>query len=401
VTELALSPGQRRMHLAAVTAALSVASLIYGLCLPLLSLVMHENGVDGTLIGLSAATQSLAIVFVAPFLPRYMSRTGPAVIMLGAILVSLTAFLLLPVFTSLPAWFALRFAIGAAGSCLWVCGEAWINQVAEDATRGRIVALYSMAVAGGFALGPLLLSVTGIEGSQPFLIAGAIILLSAVPLLSVAHTAPILGGERRGGLLHYLRLAPVAMLLCGLFALADGILLTFLPLYGLQFGLSETRALHLITLMGVGGIVGQVPIGWLADRMNRMLLAAVCTLLVTLASLAMPLVLGHYPWNLLFMLVFGAVLSGIYTIAMVLIGQRFRGADLAAASALFGVMWGSGSILGPSVGGLAMDFYGPHGLPLTLTLLFALFLPLPVGAWLRRRRGHRDREGRRRGDPAK
>jgi MFS family permease len=332
VTELALSPAQRRMNLVAVTAAMSVTALIYGLSLPLLSLVMNERGVDGTLIGLSAATQSLAIVFVAPFLPRYMSRTGPAVIMLGAILVSLTAFLLLPVFTSLPAWFALRFAIGAAGSCLWVCGEAWINQVADDAVRGRVVALYSMAVAGGFALGPLLLSVTGIEGFEPFLISGAIILLSAVPLLSVAHTAPILGGERKGGLPHYLWLAPVAMLLCGLYALADGILLTFLPLYGLQLGLSEPRALYLITLMGVGGIIGQLPIGWLADRMNRMLLAALCTLLVTMASLVMPLVLTHYPWNLLFMLVFGAFLSGIYTIAMVLIGERFRGHGLLRAA---------------------------------------------------------------------
>ena len=325
VTRPALSPAQRRMHLVAVTAAMSVTSLIYGLCLPLLSLVMHERGVDGTLIGLSAATQSLAIVFVAPFLPRYMSRTGPAVIMLGAILGSLTAFLLLPVFTSIPSWFALRFAIGVAGSCLWVCGEAWINQVAEDAVRGRVVALYSMAVAGGFALGPLLLSVTGIEGPTPFLVAGAIILLAAVPLLSVAHTAPILDGERKGGLLYYMRLAPVPMLLCALFALADGILLTFLPLYGLQLGLGETRALYLITLMGAGGIVGQIPIGWLADRMNRMLLAAVCTLLVTLAAAVMPLVLAHHPWNLAFMLLFGAVLSGIYTIAMVIIGQRFRG----------------------------------------------------------------------------
>ena len=386
MTELALSPGQRRMHLVAVTASLSVAALIYGLSLPLLSLVMHENGVDSILIGLSAATQSLAIAFVAPFLPRYMRRTGPAVIMLAGILASLTAFLLLPAFTSLPAWFFLRFAIGAAGSCLWVCGEAWINQVAEDATRGRIVALYSMAVAGGLALGPLLLSVTGSEGPQPFLIAGAIILLSAVPLLGVVHTAPILGGERRGGLLHYLWLAPVAMLLCGLYGLSDGILLTFLPLYGLQLGLSEARALYLITLMGVGGIVGQLPIGWLADRMNRMLLTAVCTLLVTLTSLAMPLVLAHYPWNLLLMLVFGAVLNGAYTIAMVLIGERFRGADLAAASALFGIMFGGGSVLGPPLGGLAMDFFGPHGLPLALTLLFALFLPLPVVAWLRGRR---------------
>jgi len=85
-------------------------------------------------------------------------------------------------------------------------------------------------------------------------------------------------------------------------------------------------------------------------------------------------------------------LSGVYTIAMVLIGERFRGADLAAASALFGIMWGSGSVLGPSLGGLAMDFYGPHGLPLALALMFALFLPLPAGAWLRRRHAGRASE---------
>ena len=111
-----MSPEERRSNLVAVVAALSVAALIYGLSLPLLSLVMHQRGVDGTLIGISAAMQSAAIVLVSPFLPKYMSTRGPAVLMLGAILVSLVAFLLLPVFTSFSAWLTLRFVIGAAGS---------------------------------------------------------------------------------------------------------------------------------------------------------------------------------------------------------------------------------------------------------------------------------------------
>ncbi len=209
-------------------------------------------------------------------------------------------------------------------------------------------------------------------------------LFAALPLLSVVRIAPQMHGERAGGLLHYLRLAPVAMLLCALYALSEGIVLTFLPLYGLASGLSESQALYLITLMGVGGIVGQLPIGWLADHMNRMLLAALCTLLVAIAAAAMPLVLTHHPWNLIFMLVYGALLTGVYTVAMVIIGERFRGADLAAASALFGVMWGAGSILGPSIGGLAMDLH-PHGVPLSLVLIFFLFLPLPAVAWLRQR----------------
>lgn len=381
-----LSEADRRLNLIAVTAAMSVTSLIYGLSLPLLSLVMNQRGVEDTWIGLSTATQSVAILLIAPFLPPYMSRVGPAALMLGAIVVSLVAFLLLPVFTSVPSWFLLRFAIGAAGSCLWVCGEAWVNEVADDATRGRVVALYSMAVAGGFALGPLVLSETGSEGFRPFALSGAIMLLSALPLLAVMRVAPRLHGERTGVLLQYMRLAPVAMLLCALFAVVDGLVLTFLPLYGLRLGLGEAASLYLITAMGIGGVAGQLPIGWLADRFDRMLLASACLSLLVVAAVSMPVWISDPRWGWPVMLAFGAILSGIYTIALIILGDRFRGADLAAASALFGVMWGAGSMLGPVLGGVAMDRVPSHGVPVVLTALFALFLPLPLAAWLRGRR---------------
>ena len=37
-----------------------------------------ERGIESTIIGLSTAMQSVAMVFIAPFLPSYMRRTGPA-----------------------------------------------------------------------------------------------------------------------------------------------------------------------------------------------------------------------------------------------------------------------------------------------------------------------------------
>jgi MFS family permease len=380
-----MSPADRRRNLIAVTAAMTVTSLIYGLSVPLLSLILQDRGIGGTLIGTQAAVQSLAILLVSPLLPHYMSKVGPAILMLSAILVSLVAFLLLPFFPSMLAWFALRFIIGAAGSVLWVCGEAWINQVTEDSTRGRVVALYSMAVSAGFALGPAVLSVTGSRGLTPFFVSGSVMLLSALPLLTVVRNSPRLTGKRSGSLPAYFRLAPVAMLLCALFAAADGMLISFLPLYGKDLGLSEGRALYLIVFFGIGGIVGQIPIGWLADRVDRMLIATMCTGLVIVTCLAMPFVISIQTWNLLYMLVFGAVFSGIYTIALVIIGQQFKGADLAAASALFGVMWGAGTVVGPQLGGLAYDYFPPHGIPLSLALLTAMLLPFPLGAWLRRR----------------
>jgi MFS family permease len=348
-------------------------------------LILEDRGIDGTMIGTQTAVQSAAIFLISPALPRHMSRTGPAILMLGAILMSIVSFGLLAIFTSMTAWFVLRFAIGAAASVLWVCGEAWLNQVADDASRGRVVALYSMAVAGGFALGPVVLSVTGSKGLMPFVVSGAVMLLSAVPLIPVLRSAPRLSGEQTSSLYQYFLRSPVAMLLCGLFAAIDGLLISFLALYGKGAGLSETRALYLITLLGIGGIAGQIPIGWLADRIDRMLLAALCTLLIVVTSLAMPLAIADYPMNFLYMFLFGAVLSGIYTIALVIIGEQFKGADLAAASALFGIMWGAGAVLGPQLGGLAYEYFPLHGIPLLIASMSAVLLPLPVAAWLRRR----------------
>jgi MFS family permease len=382
----ALTSLQRRQNLVAVTAAMAVTALIYGLSLPLLGLVMESRGVDSVWIGLSAAVQSVGIILVAPYLPAHMGRLGPAVLMLGAILVSLVAFLLLPVFTSVAAWFVLRFAIGIAGGVLWVCGDTWVNAVASENFRGRVVAIYGVAVAGGFSLGPLVLVITGTEGFAPFLVSSAIMLLSALPLLPVVRISPSLHGEQAGGLLHYFALARLPMLMGMVYALSEGVLATFLALYGMEQGLTETRTLYLVAVLGIGGMVGQFPIGWLADHMNRLLLGSVCVLCVAVAAVAMPFAIALPSWSLIVLAVLGAAMTGVYAIGMVIIGEQFKGADLAAASALYGLMFGAGSILGPAVGGVVRDTLPPHGLPLSIAVMYAVFLPFPLIALLRSRR---------------
>jgi MFS family permease len=382
----ALTSLQRRQNLVAVIAAMAVASLIYGLSLPLLGLVMNAHGIDNLWIGLSAAVQSVGIILVAPYLPAHISRLGPAVLMLGAILVSLVAFLLLPVFTSIASWFVLRFAIGVAGGVLWICGDAWVNAVASERIRGRVVALYGVAVAGGFSLGPLVLSITGTEGVAPFLVSSAIMLLSALPLLPVVQISPSLRGEQAGGLLHYFALARLPMLMGMVYALSEGVLLTFLAIYGMEQGLTETRTLYLVAVMGIGGMLGQLPIGWLADHMNRLLLASLCILLVAAAAVTIPVAIGLPTWRMALLVVLGAAMTGVYTIGMVIIGGQFKGADLAAASALYGLMFGVGSIIGPLVGGMVMKTLPSHGVPISIALLYAIFLPFPVIALLRNRR---------------
>ncbi len=368
----------------AATTSLAVAALIHGLTQPLLSLILAEQGVDNTLIGLSAATQYLSVLAIAPFMPRLLRTSGPAWLMFWGVLSSVGLLLLLPVFRNFYAWFPLRFLLGIAASLLWIAGEAWVNHSAEEHTRGRVVAIYCMALAAGFSLGPLILVATGSAGWTPFVVAAAIMLLAIIPLFMTLKDGPKLEGHPSASLVKYLWLAPVTMWVYLVFSMTDTILLTFLPLYGIGSGLDEQTAIILITIMGIGGIALQLPIGWLADHMDRMLLMALAIVFVLVGTALFPVLIAHTPWNAIFMFFFGGTFVALYTVPMVLLGQQFKNAELSAAATVFSIMFCAGSIIGPPISGAAMELAGINGMPLVLALAYLCVLPLPVIAYLRR-----------------
>ena len=384
--ERSLTASQRRRSLFAVIASLTVQSLIFGLSMPLLALVLDSQGVDKTLNGLSAAAQSVAIFVVAPFVSRLIAMFGTARLMIGTALLSIIIFLLLPVFPNVYAWFPLRFLLGLCGAVGWIAGEVWINMIVEERIRGRAIALYSAALAGGMSVGPFVLAHTGTEGWAPYLIVAALALVSTIPLLFAANISPTVKGHPSTGLASFVLRAPSALLLNAVFAAAYMAIITFLPIYAINLGLDQATSLYLLTVMALGGLAMQLPIGWLADHMNRLLLV-ILSILFTVAGLAaMPFLIAVADWNMIFIFIFGGVMASLYTLALILLGERFEGADLASATTVFGVMWGLGSIVGPPLGGQGMELWLPHGLPLIVGVLFLVYLPFPVVEYLRRRR---------------
>ena len=378
------SRSERLKNLAAVTAALAVASLVHGFSLPLLSLVLAKQGIGPTLIGFNAAAQYLAVLAVVPFAPRLMTTVGPVPLMLWSVLATALLFLVLPLFPNVYAWFPLRFLLGIAASFIWIGGEVWINHMAEEGSRGRTVALYGMAVGGGFAVGPFLLAAIGVEGWTPFVVAAAVILLASLPLLPVWKSAPKLEGEPTARLIHYLLLAPVAMGSYFVFSATDAVLLSFFPIYGVGEGLAEPVAIRLISVLAIGAIVFQLPVGWLMDHANDMWLTLFALVGMGLACMALPWVVPYTPWNALFMFAFGGVFAILYTLPLVMLGRRFKGADLGAAATVFSVVFCLGSAVGPPVSGFGMSILGNDGMRWTLVLLYALAVPLPVIGLFRR-----------------
>jgi len=141
-----------------------------------------------------------------------------------------------------------------------------------------------------------------------------------------------------------------------------------------------------MTMMGLGTMILAVPFSWLADRVDRMGLLAAFVLL-TMAGLAlMPWAVRQQVLAGLFAFGFGGIEGMIYTLGVVLVGVRFKGALLAAATTLFTACWGVGTVIGPLLVGVGMDRFGEERMALVILLIFAAYLPLPVVAWLRGRR---------------
>jgi len=76
--------------------------------------------------------------------------------------------------------------------------------------------------------------------------------------------------------------------------------------------------------------------------------------------------------------VFGGIEGMIYALGVILVGQRFKGAMLAAATTLFTACWGAGTVLGPLLVGIGMDRFGADKMALVISLFYLLYLPLPI-----------------------
>jgi MFS family permease len=171
-----------------------------------------------------------------------------------------------------------------------------------------------------------------------------------------------------------------AALIAGLVESAD---LSLLPLYGLRESLSERSALLLLTIFLAGNVILQLPIGLLADRFGRRFMLGVCALMSGVGPLLLHGCL-HQPWLLgPLLFAWGGTLYAFYSQGVALLGEVFEARDVAGANTLFVMIYCSGGVLGPSVGGLMMDLWPHTGLPL---LLSAAAFSLLAGLLLGRRR---------------
>lgn len=371
----------------AVIACAGLVGLAFGYSLPLLSVVMENAGISSILIGLSAASESAAILLFGPSVPRMIGALGLRNAMFAATLVGVVALGALAFFDPLYAWFPLRFVLGGAIFLVLIASDIWITQGASAKRRGRMIAIYGTAITGGMAVGPLLVPLIGSDGQLPIFVGAAILASAVLPLFFAYGPAPAM--EQAGKLRPLTLLLAMPLLVAAVFAFGfiDSSGLSLLPVYGLHLSMDEEASFFLVTVLVAGSILLQFPIGWLADRIDRFRVLQICALAGAAAAVLLPLSLGTdwAMWSCLF--VIGGTMVGLYTISLAILGDRYSGGELAAAVTLIAMIFAGGSTLGPLIGGGAIELWDPYGLNAVFIGAFCLVLALALFLGLRRRSG--------------
>jgi len=373
--------GAPSYHLAAVFSASFGVGLIFGFQPPLMALVLERGGASSFEIGAVTSISTVAVMLCGPFYPRAIARLGLRRSVILGIAVSTAMLLVMPFLPGFRGWLVLRFVTGCALGLEWIASEVWLNRLSTDQSRGTVMGAYATVFAAGVMAGPLLLQLTGTAGWRPFGAGALCLALTALPLFAARSGSDSDAAPRdRLPWLKVVRAAPTVMVAALIAGLVESAYVSLLPVFALLRGLDEQRSLVLVTVFLAGNVLLQLPIGRLGDRLGRKRVLALCASVCVIGPIVLSAVLGvpWLAWPLL--LLWGGTMYGFYTQGIALLGESYPRDELADANTVFVVVYCAGGIVGPTLGGLAMDCWTPNGL-----LVFLSVAPLLLAAGRLRR----------------
>ncbi|MEM0549920.1 MULTISPECIES: MFS transporter [Aeromonas] len=278
------------------------------------------------------------------------------------------------------SWLAWRFIAGIGCAMIWVVVESALMCSGNAHNRGRLLAAYMMVYYLGTVLGQLLVSKlpTGLMDVLPW--ATGLVLAAILPLLFtriVSEGSEAQGTTRVWPMLR-LRQARLGVDGCIISGIVLGSLYGLMPLYLNHQGVSDGEIGYWMAVMVSAGILGQWPVGRLADRFGRLPVLRVQVLVVILGCAAM---LGGVAMGpALFIL--GAAGFTLYPVAMAWACEKVEHHQLVAMNQALLLSYTIGSLLGPAYTALLMQHLSDNLLFIMIagvSLIYLLMLLRPMG----------------------
>ena len=344
-----------------------IGGLGIGMVSPLLPVFSQEMGATGIWLALAFSGFAITETPLMPFMGRLSDRFGRRTFMaLGLLTYAFAA--LGYVFSStyhLLVVFRMLSGIGAA--MFFPVAFAYVGDLAPRGKEGRYMGLFNVAFLIGWGAGPIIGgSVKDALGTDATFL--SMMIMSALAFVLLMTLLPReRGGGSAGGAQgssgSWLPLMRDIRLVAGctfqmILGLSFGAVLSFLPVFmTTNLGASATAVGIVISCRALLNGVLQYPYGWMADRMNRVLLVVVGATITAAGTFAIPWMRSFVPLLLLFSLT--ALFESIAVpSATAIVVDRGRVLGMGAVMGFFNTAMAVGLLIGSLAGGVVQSSLG-------------------------------------------
>jgi MFS family permease len=364
-----------------------------------LALLLVTAGVYSTLVGIRAELKNLPTLvsggvttaYYAGFLLgswytlRALKQVGH--IRVYAALASLlsASVLITGVYDSPLVWIIMRSSTGFCFAGLYVVAESWLNGLASNTFRGRLLAMYNVVTIGAYGAGQLLVFNFDARTLTGFAFAAVVSSLAVIPVaMSEQAATPQVENNTHITMRELAKIVPTGAGTILLVGLAHGGMLGMAVIFATREGLSVGRVGILIAAINLGGMALTWPISSASDDIDRRIIGVLSSLAVIVLGLVM-LTQTPSSWvttALLFAI--GGFSFPLYAVGGAYTNDWVSQEQMGAAASQLVTLYGFGAMIGPLAAAPFLDIIGTQGFAwsiISLHALILLFLIYRIRAW--------------------
>ncbi len=363
-----------------IAVIIGIAQFGFATVLPLLPLHLTEHlGASVKLVGVVVATFALVETFFKTALGGITDRVGRRPIIVAGLILSSLAPIIMAVLRRPVLFVPLRLLDGMGSAALWPAAAAAIADITTPDRRATGMATLNLFFLAGLAAGPAFgLFVSGFAGSfrAGFYAASALLAASAVMAAlifprdeHVVHPHTFVGYHATDPPAHLQDIFStfkVSPLLFTMYLVAFvqmfgiGLLVPIAAIFAKRVvGLTEHAIGLLFLTVTLTVALATVPAGRMADRTGKTRLVGAGMVLGTVGMWIIPFSRGLYE-----LIGAGVLLGGSYALTapawLALVSELAPPGRLGLAVGASETVQGMGLVLGPLLGGLLWDTFGPR-----------------------------------------
>jgi len=377
-------------------------------------IIVISHGYQGNLLGIRSVIEDFNFVatgtmmsayFVGFFIgasvvPNLVAKVGHIRVFAAFASMASLSSLIHIVFVDPYVWILARFLTGFSMIGIFIIVESWLNDRANNKTRGKVLSLYMLITYVGMALGNFLLNVSNPKNYEPFILISLLFSVALIPILLTRRKPPKFKKTSSIKIKELFKISPFGSIsmFCTGFIFAP--IFSLLSVYSITMKLTIFETSLLLVGVMLAGAIFQWPIGSLSDKYDRRKIIITSSIAAFIFSLLAIFVsgIGNSLPNLfiesavtinyfstamdktklfIFIILLAGVTLPLFSLNLALVNDYIPKEKFVAAGGGLNIIFGLGAMAGPVLCSTLMHFLGPNGF--FVHLLVFLFIIIIFG----------------------